>query len=141
MITPRDVSAEKLIPVLVEELKKTENIKPPPSASFVKSGVHVERPPQQEYFWFIRSASIMRKLYLNVKPVGVQRLRTVFGGKRNRGHKRSHKRKAGGKFIRLMLQQLEKEVLIIKTRKPLRGRIIAQKGQKLHNSHAKQDAA
>ncbi len=126
----RDVPSQKLILRVSEELKKNDNIKPPKWSKFVKTGVSVERPPSQEDWWFIRSAAILRKIYLN-GPIGTQRLRTAFGGRRRRGHKPAHHRKAGGKIIRLILQQLEKADYIKKTEKPRKGRIITPKGQRL----------
>ena len=129
MITLRDVPAERAIEKLKEELKKIECVKCPDSLRFVKTGVNVERPPQQEDFWYIRSAAILRKLYLYGRPVGVQRLRVAFGGKRRRGHKPAHFRKAGGKIIRLMLQQLEEAGLVKKDDKR-RGRVLTAQGQK-----------
>ncbi|NIM47048.1 MAG: 30S ribosomal protein S19e [Candidatus Aenigmarchaeota archaeon] len=126
----RDVPPQKLIGKLSEELKKNENIKPPEWSKFVKTGVSSERPPSQGDWWFLRSAAILRKIYLN-GPIGTQRLRNVFGGRRRRGHKPAHHRKAGGKIIRLILQQLEGAGYIKKTEKPRKGRIITSKGQKL----------
>jgi len=129
MITVKDVPAGKLIPALAEELKKFGNIKMPESIRYVKSGVSSERPPTQPDFWYLRAAAILRRIYIS-GPVGAQRLRTVFGTKRRRGHKPGHHRKAGGKIIRTMLQQLEAEGLIEKTEKPKKGRIVSPKGRK-----------
>jgi len=137
MITVRDVDSNNLISLAAEELKKT-NIKPHKLANFVKSGVCTERPPTQQDFWYLRSAAILRKLYLNSKPVGVEKLRNAFGTTKRRGHKQSHFRKSGGKFIRLMLQQLEQEGLIKSVKKPKPGRILTSQGQKLLDSVAKQ---
>ncbi len=131
----QDVPAIKLIEKMAEELKKTENVKQPQAYAFIKSGVNVERPPQQEDFWYIRSATILRRLYID-GVIGTQRFRNIFGGKRRRGHKPAHHAKAGGKFIRTMLQQLEKEGLVKKSDKP-KGRAITPKGQKFLNAVAK----
>ena len=128
----KEILPSKLIQKLSEELKKDENIKPPEWSKYVKTGVSSERPPQQEDWWFLRSAAILRKIYL-YGPVGVQRLRTAFGGRRRRGHKPAHSRKAGGKIIRLILQQLEKSNYIQKVEKPKKGRAITSKGQRLLN--------
>jgi len=125
-----NVPPQKLIGRLSEELKKNENIKPPEWSKFVKTGVSSERPPLQEDWWFLRSAAVLRKVYLN-GPIGTQRLRTAFGGRRRRGHKPPHHSKAGGKIIRLILQQLENAGYIKKIEKPKKGRIITPKGQKL----------
>jgi small subunit ribosomal protein S19e len=136
MITVRDVDSGKLNKLIAEELKKTE-IKPHELANMVKSGIATEHPPSQEDFWYLRSAAILRKVYLNPKPVGTERLRNCFGGRKNNGHQPSHHYKAGGKFIRLMLQQLEKEGLVKKSDKQKKGRTITPKGQKLLDSLAK----
>jgi small subunit ribosomal protein S19e len=136
MITVRDVDSGKLNKLIAEELEKTE-MQPHPLANMVKSGIATEHPPTQENFWYLRSAAILRKLYLNTNPVGTERLRNVFGSRKNNGHQPSHHYKAGGKFIRMMLQQLEKEGLIKKIEKPKKGRTITPKGQKLLDSLAK----
>ena len=107
MLTPKDVDHIKFVRAVAEELKKNENVKPHALAGFVKSGVNAERPPEQKDFWFLRSAAILRKAYTR-GPVGVSRLRTAFGSRKRRGHKPAHHAPAGGKFIRMMLQQLEK---------------------------------
>jgi len=125
-----DVPTQKLIQKLSEELKKNENIKPPEWSKYTKTGACSERPPLQDDWWFLRSAAVLRKIYLN-GPVGTQRLRTAFGGRRRRGHKQPHHRKAGGKIIRLILQQLENAGYVKKTEKPKKGRIITSKGQKI----------
>jgi small subunit ribosomal protein S19e len=128
----REVAPQKLIEKLSEELKKNENIKPPDWSKYVKTGVSTERPPLQDDWWFLRSASVLRKVYTN-GPVGVQRLRTSYGGRRKMPHgkKVSHHRKAGGKIIRLILQQLENAGYVKKVEKPKKGRVITSKGQKL----------
>ncbi len=128
MSTVKGVEPQSLIVAVAEGLKKMEAIKPHPNSGFVKAGAYAERPPQQPDFWYFRSAAILRRIYLT-GPVGTQRLRTAFGGKRRRGHKPAHHRKAGGKFIRAMLQQLEKAGLIKQVDKPAKGRMITPKGQ------------
>jgi len=133
----RDIPTQKLIEKLSEELKKNENIKPPDWSKYTKTGVSEERPPIQKDWWFLRTAAILRKIYLN-GPVGVQRLRTAFGGRRRRGHKGAHHKKAGGKVIRLMIQQLEKSGYVQKVEKPKKGRIVTSKGQGLLNKISKE---
>lgn len=133
MVTARDVSALELIRKLKEELKKSKEINPPVWAKFSKSGIHRERPPQQPDFWYVRAASILRRIYLD-GPVGVQRLRTYYGGLKKRGYKPSRFRRAGGAMIRKMLQQLETAGFIDKVDKG--GRKITSKGKKLLDSVA-----
>jgi small subunit ribosomal protein S19e len=131
----RNVPPAKLINAVAEELKKFDCIKYPYKVP-IKSGVCCERPFQQKDFWYIRSAAILRRLYLD-GPVGVERLRTYFGKKRRRGHSPPKFMKAGGKFIRTMLQQLEEAGLVTKVDKPRKGRVLTPKGQKFLHQIAK----
>ena len=86
------------------ELKKIEIIKPTEWAAFVKTGMHKERPPLNNDWWFIRTASILRKVYVS-GPIGVSKLRTKYGGKKNRGVKTEHFYKGSGSIIRKIMQQ------------------------------------
>lgn len=126
MVTAIEVPAEKFIEKLKEELKKIEEIKPPTWASFAKSGSHRERPPKQKDFWYIRAASVLRRIYID-SPVGVSRLRSYYGGRKERGYKPAHFRRASGSVIRKILQQLEKSGFVEKNNK---GRKITSKGRK-----------
>jgi small subunit ribosomal protein S19e len=127
MVTAREVESDKLIEKLKEELKKVSEISQPEWMKFVKSGPHKERPPQQQDFWHIRSASVLRRIYID-GPVGVSALRSYYGGRRERGYKPAHFKKSSGNIIRKILQQLEKAGLIEKVS---RGRKITSKGQKM----------
>ena len=129
----RDVNAKKFIELCKEELKKIDAVKPPAWAKFVKTGTGRQLPPQQEDWWYTRVASILRRIYLD-GPVGVQRLRTHYGGKKDRGHKPERFRKSGGNIIRKSLQQLEKAGFIEKSKNPKKkGRIMSKDGKKFIN--------
>ncbi len=130
MTTAYDVPADVLIGKLSSYIK--ENIKeitPPEWVAHVKTGAHVERVPQVQDFWYVRTASILRKLYMSGEPVGVQRLRKEYGGRKRRGDHPGHHAKAGGSIIRESLQQLEKAGLVDKVEKS--GRIVSKKGRSL----------
>ncbi|MGC1120107.1 MAG: 30S ribosomal protein S19e [Candidatus Methanofastidiosia archaeon] len=107
MTTVYDVNAYDLLARLTEELKEVGDIKPPDWSKYVKTGTHKERPPVQEDWWYIRAASLLRRLYID-GPVGVERLRRHYGGKKDRGHKPEKFGKASGAIIRRLLQQMEK---------------------------------
>ncbi len=126
MVSAKSVPAEKLIESIAEDLKKLEEMKPPSWAPFVKTGVSRERVPDNKEWWYIRSSSILRKLYMK-QPIGVERLRKVYGGRKNNGTAPEHKRKASGAIIRNILQQLEKAGLV-GTQKG-KGRILTPKGR------------
>lgn len=125
MVLARDADAEKVISSLAAMLEKTENVKMPEWAATVKTGTDRERPPTQDNWWFLRAASILRKLSVG-QAAGVSRLRKVYGGRKNMGHKPEHKRKASGSVIRKVFQQLEAEGLV--EMKKGKGRIITKKG-------------
>ncbi len=108
-----EVSPNALIRQLSEELKKLNELAPPQWSIFTKTGVHKERPPEQPDWWYIRAASILRRIYID-GPVGISRLRSFYGGGQHRGQVPTHFKKAGGKIIRVILQQLEKAGLVSK---------------------------
>ena len=119
---------------LAELLKDIPEIKEPEWAKFVKTGVAKQRPPQEKDFWYKRAASILRQIYIR-KVVGVNRLRTRYGSKQNRGMKPEKFKKSSGKIIRTILQQSEKAGLIEKYKKSeigiRAGRKLTNKGKEL----------
>ncbi len=120
--------------IFVEELARylKENfgdvVKPPEWALYAKTGSHKERVPDDPDWWYKRCASLLRKLYIH-GPVGVERLRTAYGGRKDLGHRREHFQKAGGSAIRKALRQLEAAGLV--TRVEGRGRVLTPKGRSL----------
>jgi len=127
MVSVKEAPVKKVLEELEKELKKFPEINKPEWARFIKTGSHCERKPQKEDWWYTRCASILRKIYLK-SNVGVGRLRTWYGGRKNRGSKPEKHAKAGGKVIRVALQQLEKAGLV---KKEKIGRTISPKGRSL----------
>lgn len=123
----------EFIAKLAEELKKIPEFKIPEWAMFVKSGVSKQRPPINQDFWYIRAASILRQFYL-YGVIGVSRLRTKYGSRKNRGSQPARFRKASGKMIRVILQQSEKAGLLEKIAKNQFGRRLTIKGKQLLDS-------
>jgi small subunit ribosomal protein S19e len=124
---------EKYIPALAEALKSVPEFETPEWAMFVKSGVSRERPPVDDDFWYTRSASILRQLYIH-GVVGVGKLRTRYGSKKDRGGKPDRFRKASGKIIRVILQQAEAAGLVEKILRMQHGRRLTQAGRDLLDS-------
>jgi len=124
---------------LAEALKDINEIKAPEWSFFVKSGPSKERPIDEKDFWYKRSASILRQIYKK-KIVGVERLRTKYGSKKNRGMKPEKFQKASGKIIRVILQQLDsagltekaEDVKGVRSKRP--GRQLTKKGKDLLES-------
>jgi small subunit ribosomal protein S19e len=107
MPTVYDIPANILIRRLAQDLKSIEEITAPDWVPYVKTGIHKERAPDDADFWYVRCASILRKLYLN-GPVGTGHLRIAYGGRNRRGNKPNEFAKSGGAIIRTALQQLER---------------------------------
>ncbi len=130
-----EMSAQEYNSKLAEALKKIPEFKAPDWAEFVKSGPSRERPIQEPDFWHKRAASILRQIYRK-NVLGVNRLRTKYGSKKNRGSKPEKFRKAGGKIIRVILQQSDaagfteivKGIKGVKGKKP--GRQLTDKGRR-----------
>ncbi len=132
MVSARDAEPQRLIEKTAGELKK--DMKMPDWALFVKTGANKQRPPEQRDWWYLRSASVLRQIYMD-GPVGVERLRSFYGGRKRMGHRPPHFRKASGKIIRTILIQLEQLGYVAKQGKS--GRAITPKGQKFLDGVAK----
>lgn len=129
MTTPHDVPASKFIEKLAKYIKENvEEVQPPAWAAVAKTGSHVEKTPQDPDWWYTRSASLLRKVYIH-GPIGLESLRADYGGRKGFHVSPNHASKAGGSNIRKILQQLETAGLI-QTTKP-KGRIMSPKGRKL----------
>jgi len=119
---------EKFVISLAEALKKIPEFEAPEWAYYVKSGTSRERPPVNDDFWYTRAASILRQLYLK-GVVGVGKLRTRYGSRKDRGGKPDKFKKAGGKIIRVILQQAEAAGLVEKIMRLQHGRRLTQQGR------------
>ncbi|MCL1970888.1 MAG: 30S ribosomal protein S19e [Candidatus Bathyarchaeota archaeon] len=129
MTTPHDVPASKFIERLAKYLKENiDEVQPVSWTSVAKTGMHVEKQPQNANWWYTRSASVLRKVYIH-GPIGIEDLRSDYGGRKNRGSKPDRVKKAGGSNIRKILHQLEAAELIVTSRPE--GRKMSPKGRKI----------
>jgi len=124
---------------LASALKEISEFDAPKWAAIVKSSPSKERPIDDADFWHKRAASVLRQIY-KMKIVGVQRLRTKYGSKKNRGMRPEKFQKAGGKIIRTILQQADKagfteiaqDIKGVRSKKP--GRQLTHKGKEFMES-------
>ena len=120
-----------LIEAVAEELKKLPEVEAPEWSQFVKTGVDRVLPPSNDDWWYVRAASVLRKVAI-IGPVGVNKLRRKYGGRYRRGYKPAKFSQGSGKIIRVVLQQLEKAGLIKQTVvHGHKGRVIEAKGTTL----------
>ncbi|MCL4379330.1 MAG: 30S ribosomal protein S19e [Candidatus Marsarchaeota archaeon] len=118
-----DVKGSALVRLAAERLKGL--MAKPSYIDYVKSGANRERTPSSPDFWYVRSASILRQVYMN-GPIGVERLRTRYGSRKEHVVHRRHHVKAGGSIIRDACQSLEKLEFVKNTKE---GRVITPKGR------------
>jgi len=125
MTTAFDVPADSLISALSKELKENDKINEPDWAKFVKTGVHKERRPENPDWWYVRTAALLRRVYVD-GPVGIRRLQTKYGGSKDRGTNPEKFRRGSGSIIRTALQQLEEAGYVEQT---IDGRTVTPAGR------------
>jgi small subunit ribosomal protein S19e len=124
----RTIEPGKYNQLLADALKKLPEFEKPEWVDFVKTGTNKQRPTSEPDFWHKRAASVLRQLYTN-GTVGVQRLRTRYGGRKNRGMRPPRFVKGGGKIIRVIMQQSDAAGLTEKVKGKRSGRQLTKKGK------------
>ena len=135
MVTVYDVPAEKLILKVAEKLKGCDAIEAPAWAEFVKTGRHTEKAPAQDDWWYTRSASILRKLYVK-GPMGSSKLAAEYGGYADKGSMPNRAVKGSRNIARKCMMQLEAAGYLVS--KGTEGRGISPAGQSLLDNTAKE---
>jgi small subunit ribosomal protein S19e len=135
MVTLYDVPADDLNRAVAAKLE--DRLEEPDWLQFSKTGESKELPPQQDDFWYVRGASLLRKV-AQKGPIGVERLSTEYGG-RKQGSTRyrvaaEHRSDGSKNVIRTLLQQLE-EVDLVTTAEG-EGRRITPEGRSLLDTTA-----
>lgn len=125
-ICVRDVVSSSFISAYAEHLKNSDKFELPVWADIVKTGVFKELAPYGEDWYYIRAASIARKIYLR-PGTGVGALCKWYGGSYRRGARTEHFRKANSGIIRSVLLQLEEMKVCEKL--PSGGRRMTRVGQ------------
>ena len=133
MTSVTDVPADKLISIVAVSLHEMEQITPPEWAPYVKTGVHKEKAPVDPDWWFVRTASILRKVSLH-SPIGVTRMGGLYGGSRDRGSKPNAARRGSRSIVRKAFMQLEQAGLVKNV--DGKGRELTPEGQKLLDKSA-----
>eukprot|EP00298_Acanthocystis_sp_HF-20_P001826 c12283_g1_i1.p1 GENE.c12283_g1_i1~~c12283_g1_i1.p1 ORF type:complete len:146 (-),score=40.27 c12283_g1_i1:129-566(-) len=131
-VTLRDVSAEKFVAEYAAHLKKSGKVHLPAFHVYAKTGKFKDLAPTNPDWYFIRAASLARKVYLR-QNTGVGAFRQVYGGSERRGVKPNRFCLASGGIIRHCLQDLERIGIVAKGTK---GRVITKEGQRILDSIA-----
>ncbi len=128
MATIYDVQPNNLIQEAAVQLKSNKKVIAPDWSVFVKTGASRERPPSNPDWWYMRAASMLRKVY-TLGPIGTSKLTRHYGGRKNNGMAPDHFMAGSGKIVRTILQQLEKSKLIEQRKEKGKGRIITAEGR------------
>jgi small subunit ribosomal protein S19e len=125
-ICVRDVPAKDFIAAYAEHLKNSDKFELPVWSDTIKTAVFKELAPYGDDWYYIRAASIARKVYLR-PGIGVGQLQKWYGGSYHRGTKVEHFRKASSGIIRSVLIQLEN--MKVTEKLPNGGRQMTRVGQ------------
>ncbi|KAI5191925.1 small subunit ribosomal protein S19e [Nematocida minor] len=117
-----EVCPVKFIDILSKALKEEKQLEKPEEAAYIKTGHGREMPPDSADWYYVRAASILRKLYMEelTNPekskhgFGVMWFARVYGGAKNNGHKPSHTVSGSKSLVRRILQSLENIKLVSK---------------------------
>mmetsp|Transcript_63329 Transcript_63329/g.141065 ORF Transcript_63329/g.141065 Transcript_63329/m.141065 type:complete len:161 (+) Transcript_63329:82-564(+) len=138
IVTVKDVEPEKFIKSFSQHLKRQGRFELPKWADVVKTSKAKELPPSDPDWLYVRTASMVRKIYIR-KGMGVGAFTKVYGGQKRRGTCTNVFTKSSGKIARYILQQLEEMGLVEQDESG--GRMITKEGQRELDTVAVQAAA
>jgi len=112
-ISVKDVNQHEFVKAFAEFLKKSGKIKVPEWTDVVKLAIYKELAPYSDDWFYVRTASVARHLYIRA-PVGVKSFAKVYGGRKNNGTCPSHFCPGSRNVARKCLQALEQLKLVEK---------------------------
>jgi small subunit ribosomal protein S19e len=125
--TVKDVQSHAFVTAYAQHLKKQGKMELPKWVDIVKTATFKELAPYDPDWYFVRAASIARKVYLRPNT-GVGALRKVYGGRAENGTNKEHFQRASGGLIRHILLQLE-TIKVLEKVEGTNGRRITRIGQ------------
>ena len=125
---PNDIAPAEFIRAYAEHLKNSDKFELPNWADMVKTAVFKELAPYGDDWYYIRAASLARKVYIR-GGTGVGAFTKVYGGRNRQVKSKEHFSRASGGLIRHILQQLA-EMEIVETRADKKGRWLTKNGQR-----------
>jgi len=125
--TVKDVAADLFVKAYAQHLKRQGKLEIPKWVDYVKTSTAKELAPYDPDWFYVRCASIARKIYLRPNT-GVGALSKVYGSNERRGAKTEHFKVANTGLLRYMVQQLE-AIKVIEKSNSGKGRKISKIGQ------------
>ncbi|XP_042459897.1 40S ribosomal protein S19-like [Zingiber officinale] len=104
--TVKDVSPHEFVKAYAAHLKRSGKLELPEWADIVKTGRFKELAPYDPDWFYIRSASMARKIYLR-QGIGVGGFQKIYGGRKRNGSRPPHFCKSSGAVARNILHQLQ----------------------------------
>jgi len=126
-VTVKDVPSHEFVVTYAQHLKRSGKLHVPKWVDLVKTGHFKEMPPNNPDWYYVRAASMARKIYLR-GGLGVGAFRKIYGGNKDRGVAPSHFAKSSGAVARSVLRELERIKVIEKD--PKGGRRVTSTGQR-----------
>jgi len=134
-VSVKDVDQQKFVTAFAAFLKKSGKMPVPEWVDLVKTAIAKELAPYDEDWFYIRTASVARHIYIR-SPVGVATVQKIYGVRKNNGSSPSHWSRSSGSVARKALQALEKMKLIEKD--PNGGRRMTGQGRRDLSSNSVQ---
>lgn len=125
--TVKDVDQDKIVQGVALFLKKSGKLKIPDNMDIVKTSKSKELSPYNNDWFYIRCASILRRMY-HRGPIGVGGVKKIYGARQRNGSSPSHFCTADGAVARRAVQALENIKLVEKH--PDGGRKLSAQGQR-----------
>ena len=122
-----DINGPTFIKYFSRHLRRTGKMELPKWIDYVKTSCSRYNAPANPDWYYVRAASIIRRIYLT-PGVGVGALRHMYGRLNRRTKGRPHHTPASGSIIRHIFHQLEKLQLVEKT--PSGGRRVTNAGRR-----------
>jgi len=126
-VSVKDVDQQIFVRGLAQFLKKSGKLKVPDLVDIVKTAIYKELAPADPDWYYTRTASIARHLYIRA-PAGVSSFTKIYGGRKRRGAAPAHFCRSSATVIRKALQSLEGLKLIEKDQNG--GRKLTSQGRK-----------
>ncbi|KAE8693559.1 40S ribosomal protein S19 [Hibiscus syriacus] len=96
--TVKDVSPHEFVKAYAAHLKRSGKIELPPWTDIVKTGKLKELPPYDPDWYYVRAASMARKIYLR-GGLGVGGFRRIYGGAKRNGSRPRHFCNSSGSLL------------------------------------------
>jgi len=126
--TVKDVPAQEFIFALAAFFKRSQKLELPAWHDIVKTGTFKELPPQSADWYYVRAASLARRVYLR-GGLGMGALTRSYGGNDYKAKGKPHHVDGARGLNRYILQKLQ-ELDLVSTRPEKKGRWLTANGQK-----------